>query len=441
MKKGVPFKWDQACSNAFESIKSYLMKPPVLAAPILGKPRILYISAQERSVGALLAQENNKGKENSLYYLSRMMTPNELNYSPIEKLGYKGKALAYFLADHPILDDWELTNELPDKDAMVIEVQPPWKIYFDGAAHRGRIGTGVVFVTSQGEVLPYSFTLMQLCSNNVVEYQALILGLEMDVELKRLQLQVFGDSKLVVNQLLGSYEVKKPELRPYHDYAKKLMGWLGDVTIQHVRRKENKKADDLAALASSLILLDQAQVTACQKWVVPPPNESSGGHLYILVATDYFSKWAETVTLKEVKKENVASFIRVNIIYRFGIPRYIITDNVEPFDNRLMNNFCELFGFKQHNSSTYNAVANGLAEAFNKTLCNLLKKVVSKFKRDWTDCMEKALWAYRTTHRTPPQATPYSLIYGVEAVLLERQIPSLRLAIQVGITDEENARL
>jgi len=86
MKKGIPFKLDQACSNAFESIKTYLMKPPVLAAPIPGKTLILYIAAQERSVGALLAQENSEGKESSLYYLSRMMTPNELNYSPIEKL-------------------------------------------------------------------------------------------------------------------------------------------------------------------------------------------------------------------------------------------------------------------------------------------------------------------------------------------------------------------
>ncbi|XP_070022519.1 uncharacterized protein [Nicotiana sylvestris] len=139
---------------------------------------------------------------------------------------------------------------------MVIEVKPPWKMYFDGAAHHGGASAGVVFVTSQGEVLPYSFTLTQLCSNNVAEYQALILGLEMAVEMKRLQLKVFDDSQLVVNQLLGSYEVKKPELRPYHDYAKKLMGWLGDVTIQHVPRKENKKADDLAALASSLTLPD-----------------------------------------------------------------------------------------------------------------------------------------------------------------------------------------
>ena len=86
MKKGAPFNWDQTCSEAFKSIKSYLAKPPVLAAPIPGKPLILYIAAQERSVGALLAQENSEGKENALYYLSRTMTPNEINYSPIEKL-------------------------------------------------------------------------------------------------------------------------------------------------------------------------------------------------------------------------------------------------------------------------------------------------------------------------------------------------------------------
>ena len=62
------------------------MSLPVLAAPVPRKPLILYIFAQERSVGALFAQENDECKENALYYLSRMMTLNELNYSPIKKL-------------------------------------------------------------------------------------------------------------------------------------------------------------------------------------------------------------------------------------------------------------------------------------------------------------------------------------------------------------------
>ena len=90
----------------------------------------------------------------------------------------------------------------------------------------------------------------------------------------------------------------------------------------------------------------------------------------------------------------------------------------------------------------YNGPANGLAEAFNKTLCNLLKKVVGKSKRDWHERVKEALWVYCTTYQTPTQATPYSLIYGVEAILpLEHQIPSLRIAIQEGLSNDENVHL
>ena len=66
-----------------------------------------------------------------------------------------------------------------------------------------------------------------------------------------------------------------------------------------------------------------------------------------------------------------------------------------------MDKLCEKFNFKQYKSSMYNVAANGLPEAFNKTLCNLLKKVVSKTKRDWQEKIGGALWTYRTTHRTP----------------------------------------
>ncbi|KAL0448150.1 UNVERIFIED_CONTAM: Polyprotein P3 [Sesamum latifolium] len=214
MKKDVPFEWDEACDKAFKSIKFYLMKPPVLVAPVHGRPLILYVAAQERSVGILLAQKNDEGKENALYYLSRTMTPNELKYSPIEKLclalifaiqklkhyfqshsihrvskanplkyvmtksvlsdsltrwylqlqqfeiayvpqkAIKGQVLADFLADHPMPAEWELSDDLPDEDVLVIEITPPWKMYFDGASHKEGAGAGVVFVTSEGEVLP-----------------------------------------------------------------------------------------------------------------------------------------------------------------------------------------------------------------------------------------------------------------------------------------------
>ncbi|KAK3000881.1 hypothetical protein RJ639_022427 [Escallonia herrerae] len=176
--------------------------------------------------------------------------------------------------------------------------------------------------------------------------------------------------------------------------------------------------------------------------VVGPLPKSSRIHLYILAMTDYFSKWAEAVPLKEVKKEIVVNFIKSNLIFRCGVPRYTITDNGKPFYNTLMDQLCTKFGFKQNNSSMYNAPTNGLVEAFNKTLCNLLKKVMAKSKKDWHEKIGEALCAYRTTYRTPTQATPYSLVYGVEVVLpLEKQIPLLRIAIQEGLTSEDNARL
>ena len=71
MKKDVPFVWDKACHNAFKSIKKYLANPPILGAPMAGKPLILYIAAQECSLGALLAQENEENKEMTLYYSRR----------------------------------------------------------------------------------------------------------------------------------------------------------------------------------------------------------------------------------------------------------------------------------------------------------------------------------------------------------------------------------
>jgi len=116
--------------------------------------------------------------------------------------------------------------------------------------------------------------------------------------------------------------------------------------------------------------------------VDPITPKSSADHSYILAATDYFSKWAEAIPLREVKKENVVDFIRTRIIYRYDLPRYIITDNGKPFVNKLVTALCENVVDKRK-SSMYNAPTNGLAEAFNKTLCNLLIKVVAKSKSDW----------------------------------------------------------
>ncbi|KAA0063076.1 uncharacterized protein E6C27_scaffold468G001940 [Cucumis melo var. makuwa] len=532
--------------NAFDSIKKYLLNSPVLSAPAIGKPLILYIAAQETLLGALLAQENDKGKECALYYLSRTLTGAELNYSPIEKMclalffaidklrhymqafsihlvakadpvkyilsrpvisgrlakwaiilqqydivyipqkAVKGQALADFLADHPVPSNWKLCDDLPDEEVLFVESMEPWIMFFDGATRISGAGVGIVFISLEKHMLPYSFTLGELCSNNVAEYQAFIIGLQMASEFGIKCIEIFGDLKLIINQLSYQYEKVDalanlataltvsedipinislcqkwivPSIESQYeeagvisvyaideeDWRQPIIDYLehGKLPTDPRHRAEIRRRaarfiyykDTLYTRSYEGLLLrclgkeestkalEEAHSGICGVTSLPPeplhptiaswPFEawgldlvrpitpkSSVDHSYILAGTDYFSKWAEVVPLREAKKENI------------------------------------------YKSSMYNAATNELAEAFNKTLCSLLKNVVSKKKRDWQEKIGEALWAYRTTHRTPTCVTPYSLVYGVEAVLpLEREIPSLRMAIQEGLTTKDNARL
>ena len=72
MKKGVSFVWDQACHEAYKDIKRYLTKPLILVAPTSGKPFLLYVKAMDYSLGTLLAQKDDNGHEQAIYYLSRL---------------------------------------------------------------------------------------------------------------------------------------------------------------------------------------------------------------------------------------------------------------------------------------------------------------------------------------------------------------------------------
>ena len=85
MKKGVSFVWDDSCQKAFQDIKDYLTKPPILVGPQAGKPFLLYVRAMDHSLGALLAQKNEDGYEQAVYYLSRTLIGAESRYNPIEK--------------------------------------------------------------------------------------------------------------------------------------------------------------------------------------------------------------------------------------------------------------------------------------------------------------------------------------------------------------------
>ena len=145
--------------------------------------------------------------------------------------------------------------------------------------------------------------------------------------------------------------------------------------------------------------------------------------------------------MKEVGAKQVADFIRTYLTYRYGVPHKIISDKTFWFKNQAMTRLVEKYKFRHSFSSSYNLSSNGQAKAFNKVLCNILKKMVPRSRRDWHKGLPGALWAYRTIVRTATSCTPYNLVFGSEVVLsLEVQLLSLRVDMQF-IDPDENTQL
>ena len=85
LRKNQPVIWDDRCQAAFETIKNYLMNPPVLQPLRPGKVLILYLAIENDAIGEMLAQESGGKAEHAVYYLSKKLLPYEANYSLVEK--------------------------------------------------------------------------------------------------------------------------------------------------------------------------------------------------------------------------------------------------------------------------------------------------------------------------------------------------------------------
>jgi ribonuclease HI len=121
----------------------------------------------------------------------------------------------------------------------------------DGASrgNPGLAAVGVVIEDEQGVRLRTFHRFIGRATNNEAEYQALIDGLKAVAEWKPDRLEVYLDSKLVVEQINGTYRVKKAELQPFFKQVKELLGAFDEVDIKHVERENNRGADKLANLA------------------------------------------------------------------------------------------------------------------------------------------------------------------------------------------------
>jgi ribonuclease HI len=315
LKKGVSFNWSAECQEAFERIQAIMTKLPTVCAPIAGKPLRLYLASNSQAIGALVAQENDDGVEQPVYYVSRGLKDTETRYSVAERaclaLVYASQRLRhYFLAhkiqlmtkSHPIrsllqrpvlsgrlaqwllqLSQYEISTEtptaiksqaiadllaqFPGEDGSVISQEVPgevggallvgmadsiWTLNFDGSSTSVSSGAGVVLTREDGETIAKSFKLDFPCSNNASEYEAYITGLAIAHGMGIKHLRVIGDSNLIICQAKGEFSLKEPSLAPYRALAQRLEEKFSTFEVTHALRSENRYADALAALGSQV---------------------------------------------------------------------------------------------------------------------------------------------------------------------------------------------
>ncbi|GJT60133.1 reverse transcriptase domain-containing protein [Tanacetum coccineum] len=138
---------------------------------------------------------------------------------------------------------------------------------------------------------------------------------------------------------------------------------------------------------------------------------------YILVAVDYVSKWAEAQALPTNDSRVVIIFLK-KLFCHFGMPKALISDRGTHFCNKILEKTKKRYEVSHHFSTSYHPQTSGQVENINRALNRILKKTVKDNPAIWSRKLDDALWAFRTTYKTPTGTTPYKLIYGKNCHLL-----------------------
>ena len=107
------------------------------------------------------------------------------------------------------------------------------------------------------------------------------------------------------------------------------------------------------------------------------------GNKYILVISNYFTKWTEALPMQNIEACTVAKILVENVLCRFGIPQKIHSDQGRQFESSLFQEMCKILGIEKTRTTLYLPESDGMVERFNRTLAAMLSAYVSDNYRDW----------------------------------------------------------
>jgi ribonuclease HI len=303
LRKTERFTWTPEAEGALGNLKALLTNAPILVPPAAGVALLIYVVATTQVVSAVVVVERQEEghalpTQRPVYFISEVLSKTKIRYPQIQKLLYvvilTRRKLRHYFESHPVtmvssfplgeiiqcreasgrIAKWavELMGEtlsfaprkaiksqvLADFLAEWTDTQLPtapiktelWTMYFDGSLMKTGAGAGLLFVSPLGEHVRYVIRLHFLTSNNVAEYEALVNGLRIVIELGVRCLNARGDSQLVIDQVMKNSQCYDQKMEAYCDEVRRLEDKFYGLELNHVARRYNKTGDELAKIAS-----------------------------------------------------------------------------------------------------------------------------------------------------------------------------------------------